>query len=92
MALKSTVVALAVKALDVLRREPVAVWGVVLAAVVCALPALGVSAAVVEAVSAIISLLGIPVVRGKVTPLAAVEALIKGALQEDDDAKAPAKK
>lgn len=60
------------------RHEPVAVWGVVVAAALAALPALGVPTGVVTAVGAVVTLLGVPVVRGRVTPVAALKALLDG--------------
>lgn len=62
----------------VVRREPVAVWGVVIAA------AVGVVASrtgfdVSTYVGIVLPLVGIPVVRGKVTPMDALKALVNGA-------------
>jgi hypothetical protein len=76
------------KVVDVLKKEPVAVWGVVLAAILGLLPLVGVPASTVVAIGAVLSLLGIPVVRGQVTPLAALEALIEGWKAENAALKA----
>lgn len=61
-----------------LRHEPVAVWGVVLAAVLTAAPAAGVPAHDVDLIATVLTVVGVPVVRRKVTPLAALRALING--------------
>lgn len=61
-----------------LRHEPVAVWGVVLAAVIGILRGAGVDANVVDTITAVATLVGIPVVRRKVTPMAALRAVITG--------------
>lgn len=60
----------------VLRREPVAVWGVVAAAGLGVLTAAGVPARDVSLVGTLLPLLGVPVVRRKVTPTAALKALV----------------
>lgn len=54
-----------------LRREPVAVWGSLLAIVLGVLPVVGVPAATVTWVGVAASLLGVPVVRSKVSPTGA---------------------
>ncbi len=51
-----------------LKKEPVSVWGTVFAAVLGVLSQAGLSAGVVSAIAAALSLLGIPVVRSKVSP------------------------
>jgi hypothetical protein len=61
-----------------LRHEPVAVWGVVLAAAIGILRGAGVDANVVDTITAVATLVGIPVVRRKVTPAAALKALLAG--------------
>lgn len=70
------------KALHILRHEPIAVWGLVLAAVLGVLPLFGVPYLVINSIGTALTLLGVPVVRGKVTPKAAVQALIDGAKSE----------
>lgn len=61
-----------------LAHEPVAVWGVVLAAVLGLLPLVGVSTSVITIIGAVASLLGVPVVRSKVTPIKALVDLGRG--------------
>ena len=61
-----------------LKREPVAVWGVVIAALIGVLAAAGVPSTVLDPVVAVVTLLGIPVVRGAVTPVAALKAVVSG--------------
>lgn len=61
-----------------LKREPVAVWGVVLAAALGLVTSLT-GHDVSTIVDVVLPLVGIPVVRGKVTPLAALKALLNGA-------------
>lgn len=70
-----------------LKREPVAVWGVVLGAVVNALPLAGVDAHVTEVVASAITLAGIPLVRNKVSPVVLVKALLE---HKVPDSTAPA--
>ncbi|MGZ4663732.1 MAG: hypothetical protein ACXV5Q_01430 [Frankiaceae bacterium] len=66
------------KALSLLRCEPVAVWGVVLAALLGVLGSLGVSADIIATIGAVASLVGIVPVRGAVTPVQALIALLNG--------------
>ena len=65
-----------------LKHEPVAVWGVLIAAALSGAPLLGISSASVNIAVTVLTLLGIPVVRGKVTPAAALGALLEGAKAE----------
>ena len=84
-----------------LKREPVAVWGVVIAALIGVLAAAGVPSTVLDPVVAVVTLLGIPVVRGAVTPVAALKAVVTGSaapasvpfniLTKDAPVAAPAK-
>lgn len=59
------------KILAFLKHEPVAVWGTVLAALIGVLAAVGVPSHVIEVITAVASVLGIPVVRSQVTPTVA---------------------
>lgn len=56
------------KFLNKLRHEPVAVWGAVFSAALVIAGALGVSATWLATAGAVLSILGIPVVRSQVTP------------------------
>jgi hypothetical protein len=69
---------------DVVKREPVAVWGLVVAAVLPLLVVLGVPASATVAVASILSTLGVPVVRSKVSPVDAAKAVADGADGELD--------
>jgi hypothetical protein len=64
--------------LERLKHEPVTVWGVVIAAVLCLLPAVGIPAGVITAISTVATLAGIPLVRGQVSPMTALRALALG--------------
>lgn len=66
------------KLLALLRCEPVAVWGVVLAAILGVLGQVGVNAQTLALIGAVASLLGIVPVRGAVTPVQALIALLDG--------------
>lgn len=74
--------ALGDKILTTLKNEPVAVWGVVVAFLLGLLPLVGVSGHVVETITGVLTLIGVPVVRGKVTGAAALGQLIEGARAE----------
>lgn len=67
------------KALYILKHEPVAVWGVVAAAALGVLASLGVTSGVTSVIAGALSLVGIPVVRGLVTPSEAIAAFVEGA-------------
>ena len=68
-------------AVRVLRREPVAAWGVVVAAAIGLVTTLT-GHDVSTVVDVVLPLVGIPVVRGKVTPIAALKALVDGAARK----------
>lgn len=57
------------KVLAFIRSEPVAVWGSLLAALIGVLAAVGVPSTVIEVITAVASVLGIPVVRSQVSPV-----------------------
>lgn len=61
-----------------LRHEPLSVWGTVDAAVITGLSLAGVPATDLALATGILAALGLPIVRGAVTPLAALEALLAG--------------
>lgn len=85
MSLKS----LTKKVVSLVEKEPVAVWGVVAAAVLNAVaPLLHLHAGQIQAVATGLGLVGIPVVRSKVSPAQAVKAVVDGA----KDAAPPAAK
>lgn len=58
-----------------LLHEPVAVWGTVLAAIMGVLSQYGVSAGTVQIIGSVAAFLGIPIVRGFVSPVQALKEL-----------------